>query len=163
LILKNLCLIDFSIKYALLLIIMRKNVLTMIGRKTGIARGRCFKTKVLMPIRMRIFDLVMKKGMTAWVEGSTRELAEDGFVIEVDRVMVDGFHIFTDAMKEGRGLEIAWELPEEGGSVMGIGKVLWFKLAPDDSSHSFEAGVLLAEMDTEQRERWLKFTKDLPD
>jgi hypothetical protein len=107
----------------------------------------------------------MKKGLTAWVEGSTRELAEDGFVIETDRVMVDGFHIFTDAMKEGRGLEIEWEFPGEGGSVMGTGtgKVLWFKLAPDDSSHSFEAGVLLLEMDTEQRERWLKFTRDLPD
>ena len=164
-ILKNLCLIDFSIKYALLLIIMRKNVLTMIGRKTGIARGRCFKTKVLMSIRMRLFDLVMEKELTSWVEGSTRELAEDGFVIEVDRVMVDGFHIFTDAMKEGRRLEIEWELPEEGGSVMGTGtgKVLWFKLAPDNSSHSFEAGVLLAEMGTEQRERWLAFTKSLPD
>jgi hypothetical protein len=101
--------------------------------------------------------------LTAWVEGSTRELAIDGFVIEADRVMVDGFHIFTDAMKEGRRLEIEWEFPEEGGSVTGTGKVLWFKLAPDDSSHSFEAGVLLSEMDTEQRERWLKFTRDLPD
>ena len=116
-----------------------------------------------MSIRMRLFDLVMEKELTSWVEGSTRELAEDGFVIEADRVMVDGFHIFTDAMKEGRGLEIEWELPEKGGSGTGTGKVLWFKLAPDDSSHSFEAGVLLAEMGAEQRERWLAFTKSLPD
>jgi len=116
-----------------------------------------------MSVRMRLFDLVKRRGMTAWIEGSTRELAEDGFVFEVDRVMVDGFHIFTDAMKEGRGVEIEWELPTEGGSLMGKGKVLWFKQAPDGSSHLFEAGVLLTEMGTEQRERWVKFTRDLPD
>jgi hypothetical protein len=140
-------------------------VVKRIRRKTGIARGRCFKTKVLMSIKMRLFDLVMDKGMTAWVEGSTRELAEDGFVIEADRVMVDGFHIFTDAMKEGRRLEIEWELPEEDASAMGTGKgkVLWFKFAPEGSSHSFEAGVLLTEVGTTQKEQWLKFTRNLPD
>ncbi len=132
-------------------------------RKTGIEKGRCFKTRVLMSARIRLFDLTTGKGLSSWVEGSTRELAEDGFVIEVDRVMVDGFHIFTDAMKQGRTLDLEWDLPAEGGSLMGKGKVLWFKMAPGDSSHSFEAGVLLTEMDTEQTGRWLEFTKGLPD
>ena len=142
---------------------MSRNLLKMIRRKKGIERRRCFKTKVLMSVRMRLFDLVKRRGMTAWIEGNTRELAEDGFVFEVDRVMVDGFHVFTDAMKEGRGVELEWELPTEGGSLMGKGKVLWFKQAPDGSSHPFEAGVLLTEMRTEQRERWVQFTKGLPD
>jgi hypothetical protein len=48
-------------------------------------------------------------------EGSKREVAEDGFVIEVHQVISDGFHISTDAMKEGRPLELVWELPAEGG------------------------------------------------
>lgn len=130
--------------------------------RRGIERRRCFKTKVLMPARIRLFDLEPGKGITSWIEGSTGEVAEDGLVIGVDQVMVDGFHIFTDAMKEGRRLELEWELPAEGGALMGKGKVLWFKLAPDGSAHPFEAGVLLAEMGTEQRERWLGFTKGLP-
>jgi hypothetical protein len=131
-------------------------------RRRRIEQGRCFKTKVLMSVRMRLFDLETEKGLTSWIEGSTRELAEDGFVIEVDQVMIDGFHIFTDAMKEGKRLELEWELPAEGGSLMGKGKALWFKLTPEGSSHPFEAAVLLAEMGTEQRERWLRFTKGLP-
>jgi hypothetical protein len=131
-------------------------------RRTGIARRRCFKTRVSMSAKMRLFDLEAGKGITSWVEGSTRELAEDGLVIGVDQVMVEGFHIFTDAMKEGRRLELEWELPAEGGVLAGKGRVLWFKLAPHGSAHPFEAGVLLAEMGTEQRERWLTFIKGLP-
>jgi hypothetical protein len=131
-------------------------------RRTGIGRGRCFKTKVLMSVRMRLFELETRKGITSWIEGSTREVAEDGFVVGVDQVMIDGFHIFTDAMKEGRRLELEWELPTEGGALTAKGRVLWFRLAPDGSDHPFEAGVLLAEMGIEQMERWLTFTKGLP-
>jgi len=131
-------------------------------RRTGIARRRCFKTKVSMAARMRLFDVETGKNITSWLEGSTREVAEDGLVVGVDQVMIDGFHIFTDAMKQGRRLELEWELPAEGGALSGKGQVLWFKLAPDGSAHPFEAGVLLAEMGAEQRERWLGFTKGLP-
>jgi hypothetical protein len=142
---------------------MDMSVIKRLWRRRTIEQGRCFKTRVSMSARIRLFDLDPGKGLTSWIEGSTRELAEDGFVIEVDRVMVDGFHIFTDAMKQGRRLELEWELPAEGGSLTGKGRVLWFKLTPDGSSHPFEAGVLLTEMGTEQRERWLTFTKGLPD
>jgi hypothetical protein len=133
-----------------------------IRRKRGIEKGRFFKTKVLISVRMRLFDFDKGKELTSWTEGSTRKLADDGLVIEVNRIMVDGFHIFTDAMKKGRGLEIEWELPAEGGSMMGKGKVLWFKMAPIGSPYLFEAGVLLAEMGTEHRGRWLEFTRSLP-
>jgi hypothetical protein len=132
-------------------------------KKYLIEKGRCFKTKVSMQVKMRVFDLVQGQGLTSWIEGSTRELAEDGFVIEVDRVMVDGFHVFTDAMKEGRRLDLEWELPAEGGPLIGKGKVLWFKLSPDSSSLPFEAWVQFAEMGSEQRGRWQEFTRGLPD
>lgn len=115
-----------------------------------------------MSVRMRLFDLDNGKELTSWTEGSTRELADDGLVIEVNRIMVDGFHVFTDAMKKGRGLEIEWELPAEGGSMIGKGKVLWFKMAPVGSPYLFEAGVLFAEMGAEHRGRWLEFTRSLP-
>jgi hypothetical protein len=115
-----------------------------------------------MSARMKLFELETGKGITSWIQGSTREVAEDGFVIGVDQVIVDGFHIFTDAMKEGRRLELEWELPAEGGALTAKGRVLWFRLAPDDSAHPFEAGVLLTEMGAEQRERWFGFMKGLP-
>ena len=141
---------------------MDMTAIKRLWRRTGIGRGRCFKTKVSMAARMRLFDVETGKNITSWLEGSTREVAEDGLVVGVDQVMVDGFHIFTDAMKQGRRLELEWELPAEGGALSGKGQVLWFKLAPDGSAHPFEAGVLLAEMGAEQRERWLGFTKGLP-
>jgi hypothetical protein len=140
-----------------------KNAIKRLWSNRGIEKGRFFKTKVLMSIRMRLFDLGQRKGLTSWVVGSTRELAEDGFVVGVDRVMVDGFHVFTDAMKEGRGVELEWELPAGGEMLRGKGRVLWFKLAPDGASHPFEAGVLLTEMGQEQEGRWQEFTKGLPD
>jgi len=161
--LKFLTIIDFSLRYALLLNIMNKKVLKIVRRKKVIEKGRCFKTLVSMPIRVRIVDLEEGKGLTSWVEGSTRELAEDGFVLEVDQVMVDGLHIFTDSMKDGRALEMEWELPAAGGSLQGTGRVLWFKLTPDGSPHPFEAAVLLKDMGSEQHGRWREFTADLPD
>jgi hypothetical protein len=127
-----------------------------------IEKGRFFKTKVAMSSRMRLFDLGQKKGLTSWTEGRTKELAEDGLVIEVNRIMVDGYHVFTDAMKEGKGLEVEWELPAEGGVLAAKGKVLWFRMAPLGSPYLFEASVVLTEMDAEQRGRWLQFTKGLP-
>jgi hypothetical protein len=141
---------------------MDMKAIKWIRRKRGIEKGRFFKTKVLMSVRMRLFDLHKGKELTSWTEGSTRELADDGLVIEVNRIMVDGFHVFTDAMKKGRGLELEWELPADGGSMAGKGKVLWFKMAPIGSPYLFAAGVLLAEMGAEHRGRWLEFTRSLP-
>jgi hypothetical protein len=138
------------------------NRIKRLWRKRRIEKGSCFKTTVLMSIRMRLVDLTKGRGLTSWAEGSTRKLAEDGLVIEMNRIMVDGFHLFTDAMKHGRGLELEWDLPAEGGSLKGTGKVLWFKMAPNGSPHRFEAGVQFAEMDPEQRGRWLAFTRGLP-
>ena len=147
------------------------DAIKLMWRRRGIERGGFFKTKASISVRMRLFDLKKKGGLTSWTEGSTQELAEDGFVIEVNQVMVDGFHLFTDAMKEGRRLELEWELPAEGGApmdkaeggaLMGKGRVLWFKMAPIGSPYLFEAGVLLTEMGHEQRGLWLAFTKGLP-
>ncbi len=126
-------------------------------------KGRFFRTKVLMSVRLRLIDLVKGRGLTSWIEGNTRELADDGFVVEVARVMVDGFHIFTDAMKEGRGLELELELPSNGGTLRGRGKALWFKQSADGSSRPFEAGVLLTEIGEEEKESWLEFTRGLPE
>lgn len=131
-------------------------------RKREIEKGRFFKTKVSMSVKMRLCDLDKGHSLTSWTEGNTRDLADDGLVIEVNRIMVDGYHVFTDAMKKGRGLELEWELPADGGSLMGKGKVLWFKMAPSGSAYLFEAGVQLAEMGAEQRGRWLEFTRELP-
>lgn len=155
------------------------DVIKLMWRRRGIERGEFFKTKTSMSVRMRLFDLEKKGGLTSWTEGSTQALAEDGFVIEVNQVMVDGFHLFTDAMKEGRRLELEWELPAEGrapmdkteggalmnkaegGALMAKGRVLWFKMAPIGSPYLFEAGVLLTEMGHEQGALWLAFTKGL--
>lgn len=142
---------------------MNKKVLRIVRRKRVIEKRRCFKTTVLMPIRLRIVDLEEGEGLTSWIEGSTRELAEDGFVLEVDQVMVDGLHVFTDSMKEGRALEMEWELPAGAGTMQGKGQVLWFKLTPDDSPHLFEAAVLLKDIGRDQQGRWLEFTAGLPD
>jgi hypothetical protein len=141
---------------------MDMKAIKWIRRKRGIEKGRFFKTQVLMSVRMRLFDFDKGKELTSWTEGNTRKLADDGLVIEVNRIMVDGFHVFTDAMKKGRGLEIEWGLPAEAGSMMAKGKVLWFKMAPIGSPYLFEAGVLLAEMRAEHRGRWLEFTRSLP-
>lgn len=137
-------------------------MLTWLRRRKEVGKGRFFKTKVLMSVKLRLCDLEKRQGLTSWTEGSTRQLADDGFVIEVNRIMVDGFHIFTDAMKKGRGLELEWDLPADGGSMKGTGKVLWFKMAPIGSAYLFEAGVLLAQMGEEQRVHWLEFTRGLP-
>ena len=141
---------------------MDMTAIKRLWRRTGIARRRCFKTKVSMSAKMRLFDLEAGKGITSWTEGSTSDLAEDGLVVRVTACHYYYIHIFTDAMKQGRRLELEWELPAEGGALTGKGRVLWFKQAPDGAPHPFEAGVLLAEMGAEQRERWLGFPKGLP-
>ena len=56
---------------------MNKKVLKIVHRKRVIEKGRCFKTLVSMPIRVRIIDLEGGEGLTSWVEGNTRKLAEE--------------------------------------------------------------------------------------
>jgi hypothetical protein len=129
-------------------------------RRQGIERGGCFQSTTPLPVRMRLFDLEKKGGLTTWTTVSTKELAEDGFMIEANQVMLDGFHLFTDAMKDGRRLELEWELPT-GSTLKGKGRVLWFKMAPPGSPHLFEAGVLFTELGHEQRQQWQEFTKGL--
>jgi hypothetical protein len=132
-------------------------------RKSSVEKGRFSRAKVLVLVKLKLFDLAKNRGVTSWVECNARELAKDGFVIEADRVMVDGFHVFTEAMKEGKGLELQIELPAEGGTLRGKGQVLWFKHTPNGSLHPFEAGVLLMQVSKEAKESWLAFMKSLRD
>ncbi len=142
---------------------MKKHILKLIRRKKALRRERYFKTSVSFPIKIRVIDLPSGNGLTSWVEGETAVLAEDGFLVEVDRVMVDGYHLFTDAMKEGRGVDLQWQLPGDETMLQGRGRVLWFKLTPPASVHSFQAAVELLEMPAEYLGRWQTFIASLTD
>jgi hypothetical protein len=131
-------------------------------RKRRIGKGKFFKTKLLMVVKLRVFDLMKTRGLTSWIKGNTKEFAEDGFIVEVNRVIIDDLHIFAEAMKEGRGLELELDLPSYEGVMRAKGKVLWFKHTPKGSPYPFMAGVQLVEMGREEKKTWLKFTKGFP-
>lgn len=115
-----------------------------------------------MPVKMRLIDLDSNRELTTWIQGGSRAVAEDGLLVEADQVIVDGVHIFTDAMKEGRGLELEWDLPADGGHLEAQGRVLWFRLAPQGSPHPFLAAVRITQMGGDGWGRWDDFIKGLP-
>ena len=85
----------------------------------------------------------------------------EGICLETNVVLVDGSHVFSEAMTEEKRLKIEIDLPAELERITATGKVIWYDLSLSGSPYRFRAGVYLTEMEGDSREIWGRFLTTL--
>ena len=85
----------------------------------------------------------------------------EGICLETNVVLVDGSHIFSEAMGEEKRLRVEIDLPPESERITAMGKVVWYDLSSSSSPYRFRAGVYLTDMDGNSTEIWKRFLKAL--
>ena len=85
----------------------------------------------------------------------------EGICLETNVVLVDGSHVFSEAMEEEKRLRVEIDVPPESEKVTALGKVMWYDLSSSDSPYRFHAGVYLTEMDGNSKEIWRRFLATL--
>lgn len=81
----------------------------------------------------------------------------EGICLETNVVLVDGSHVFSEAMTEEKRLRLEIDLPDESEKVTAMGKVVWYDLGSSGSPYRFQAGIYLTEMDGNSKEIWRAF------
>ena len=85
----------------------------------------------------------------------------EGICLETNVVLIDGSHVFSEAMTEEKRLKLEIDLPAESERITARGKVIWYDLSSFDSPYRFRAGVYLTEMDGNSKETWGRFLTGL--
>ena len=88
-------------------------------------------------------------------------VSPEGICLETNVVLIDGSHVFSEAMMEEKRLKLEIDLPAESERISALGKVIWYDLSSSGSPYRFRAGVYLTEMDGNAQETWRRFITGL--
>jgi len=91
------------------------------------------------------------------VGGMISNVSLEGICLETNVVLIDGSHLFSEAMTEEKRLRLEIDLPAESERITAIGKVIWYDLSSSGSPYRFQAGVYLTEMDGNSQTVWKRF------
>jgi hypothetical protein len=142
----------------------------MRARKISTVERRLFtRLHVPLEVRFRIVDLWSNEQSSKVIEGRTWDISYDGLCIETDAEVMGGVITFAEGNGEKRvkvlpflvmkeqQLEMAIDLPSSRGKVIASGRVVWSDLRATDQAYHVKIGVLLEEMDPQERKKWHHF------
>jgi hypothetical protein len=142
----------------------------MKARKISAVERRLFtRLHVPLEVHFRIVDLWSSEQSSRVIEGRTWNISYDGLCIDTDAKMMEGVITFSEPNGEKRAkvlpflvmkeqqLEMEIDLPSSRGKVIASGRVVWSELRATDQTYHVKIGVLLEQMDPQEREKWHHF------
>jgi hypothetical protein len=123
----------------------------------GVERRRFLRLKSPLPVWFNLHHVLSRRETSMRVEGMISNVSFEGICLETNVVLVDGSHLFSEAMTEEKRLRLEIDLPAESETITAIGKVVWYDLNSSGSPYRFQAGVYLTEMDGNSQKIWEQF------
>jgi hypothetical protein len=123
----------------------------------GVERRKLLRLKSPLPVWFNLYHVLGRRDASRKLGGMISNVSLQGICLETNVVLVDGSHVFSEAMEEEKRLRIEIDLPPESERITAIGKVIWYDLSPSSSPYRFRAGVYLTEMDGNSKEIWGRF------
>jgi hypothetical protein len=123
----------------------------------GVERRKLLRLKSPLPVWFNLYHVLGRRDASRKLGGMISNVSLQGICLETNVVLVDGSHVFSEAMEEEKRLRIEIDLPPESERITAIGKVVWYDLSPSSSPYRFRAGVYLTEMDGNSKEIWRRF------
>jgi hypothetical protein len=123
----------------------------------GVERRKLLRLKSPLPVRFSLYHVLGRRDASRRLAGMISNGSREGICLETNVVLVDGSHVFSEAMEEEKRLRMEIDLPPESERITAMGKVIWYDLSSSSSPYRFRAGVYLTEMDENSREIWKQF------
>jgi len=127
----------------------------------GVERRNLVRLKSPLPVRFNLYHVLGRRETSRRLGGMISNVSLEGICLETNVVLVDGSHVFSEAMTEEKRLKIEIDLPAESERITATGKVIWYDLSLSSSPYRFRAGVYLTEMEGDSREIWGRFLTTL--
>ncbi len=127
----------------------------------GVDRRKFLRLESPLPVRFNLYNVLGKRDASRKLGGMVSNVSLEGICLETNVVLVDGSHLFSEAMEEERRLRMEIDVPPESERITAMGKVIWYDLSSSGSPYRFRAGVYLTEMDGNSREIWRRFLTTL--
>jgi hypothetical protein len=110
-----------------------------------------------LPVWFNLYHVLGRRETSRRLGGMISNVSLEGICLETNVVLVDGSHVFSEAMAEEKRLKLEIDLPDESEKVTAMGKVMWYDLSSSGSPYRFQAGIYLTEMDGSSKELWRAF------
>ncbi len=127
----------------------------------GVERRKFLRLESPVPVWFNLFHVLGRRETTRKLGGMISNVSPEGICLETNVVLVDGSHVFSEAMTDEKGLKLEINLPGESEEITAVGKVIWYDLSTSGSPYRFRAGVYLTEMDGNSKETWSRFLTGL--
>jgi hypothetical protein len=127
----------------------------------GVERRKLLRLKSPLPVWFNLYHVLGRHEASRRLGGMISNVSLEGICLETNVVLVDGSHIFSEAMGEEKRLRVEIDLPPESERITAMGKVVWYDLSSSSSPYRFRAGVYLTDMDGNSTEIWKRFLKAL--
>jgi len=126
-------------------------------RRRGVERRKLVRLKSPLPVWFNLYHVLGRRDASRRLGGMISNVSLEGICLETNVVLVDGSHVFSEAMEGEKRLRMELDLPSESERITAIGRVIWYDLSPSGSPYRFRAGVYLTEMDGNSKEIWRRF------
>ena len=123
----------------------------------GVERRAFVRLKSPLSVWFNLYHVLSRRETSMRVGGMISNVSLEGICLETNVVLVDGSHLFSEAMTEEKRLRLEIDLPAESERITAMGKVIWYNLSSSDSPYQFQAGVYLTEMDVNSQAIWRRF------
>jgi hypothetical protein len=130
-------------------------------RWRGLERRKLMRLQSPLPVQFNLYNVLGRRETSRKLGGMISNVSLEGVCLETNVVLVNGSHIFSEAMTEERRLRLEIDLPAESDKITAMGKVIWYDLSSPGSPYRFRAGVHLTEMDGDSKDIWRRFLNAL--
>ncbi len=127
----------------------------------GVERRKFLRLESPVPVWFNLFHVFGRRETSRRLGGMISNVSAEGICLETNVVLVDGSHVFSEAMTDEKRLKLEINLPGESERITAVGKVIWYDLGASGSPYRFRAGVYLTEMDGNFKETWSRFLTGL--
>jgi hypothetical protein len=127
----------------------------------GVERRKFLRLESPLPVWFNLFHVLGGRETSRRLGGMISNVSPEGICLETNVVLVDGSHVFSEAMTDEKRLKLEINLPGELEGITAVGKVIWYDLSPSGSRYRFRAGVYLTKMDGNSKGTWARFLTGL--
>ncbi len=127
----------------------------------GVERRKLLRLNSPLPVQFNLYHVLGRREASRRLGGMISNVSLEGICLETNVVLVDGSHVFSEAMEEEKRLRVEIDVPPESEQISALGKVMWYDLSSSGSPYRFRAGVYLTEMDGNSKEIWRRFLATL--
>ena len=137
-------------------------------RRQDVERREFKRLEISIPLRLKFLGI---SGSPASINTETINISHEGVMIKLNVTLVDGSLLVREGEESiklipylvlnEKLVELEMAIPQQVEKIKAAGRVIWYDLGSVETSYYFQAGILLEEMEHEDRKVWEEFVKKM--